>query len=125
MIADKLEVEADSDYFMESDTISTTTESSFENQGGRNRERIEPEKKMKKLRSIKLSRMPSTRKGRSSSSQFRAMLSGYAASSEQSTPIEMSDASPNHINSTSSSDAKEENFQASTEFSEQNFNTIN
>ncbi|XWS59053.1 hypothetical protein CRYUN_Cryun08bG0088900 [Craigia yunnanensis] len=112
MIADKLEVEADSDYFMESETMSTTTELSFENQGGRNRERTEPEKKMKKLRSIKLSRMPSTRKGRSSSRQFRAMLSGYAASSEQSSPIEMTNASVNHINSTSSSDGKE-NFQAS------------
>ncbi|XVE95842.1 hypothetical protein REPUB_Repub02eG0168900 [Reevesia pubescens] len=111
MIADKLEVEAISDYFMESETMSTTTESSFENQDGRNRERREPEKKMKKLRSIKLSRMPSTRKGRSLSSQFRTKLSGYAARSEQSTPIEMSDASPNHINARSSSDAKEENFQ--------------
>ncbi|XVF07152.1 hypothetical protein REPUB_Repub06bG0114000 [Reevesia pubescens] len=115
MIAEKLEVVADSDYFMESETTSTTTESSFENQGGRNKERTVAEKKMKKLRSIKLSRMPSTRKGRSSSNQFRAKLSGYAASSEQSTSIEMSDASPNHINATNSSDAKEENFQASTE----------
>ncbi|XP_022766605.1 uncharacterized protein LOC111311470 [Durio zibethinus] len=111
MKADKLEVEADSDYFMESETMSTTTESSFENQGGRNRERTEPEKKIKKLRSIKPSRMPSTRKGRSSSSQLRAKLSGYAASSEQPTPIEMSDASPNYVNDISSSDAKSENFQ--------------
>ncbi|XVE61065.1 hypothetical protein DITRI_Ditri06bG0009900 [Diplodiscus trichospermus] len=97
MISDMLEVEADSGYLMESKTMSTTTESSFDNQGGRNRERTEPGKKMmKKLRSIKLSRIPSTRKGRSSSSQLRAMLSGYAASSEQSSPMEMSDASPNH-----------------------------
>ncbi|WRX23535.1 Calmodulin-binding domain [Theobroma cacao] len=112
MISTKVVDEADADNFMESETLSTTTESSFENQNGRNRGRAEPGKKMKKLRSIKLSRMPSTRKGRSSSSQLRTVLSGYAASSEQSTPIEMSDASPNHIDPTSSSDAKEENFQA-------------
>ncbi|XP_022745000.1 uncharacterized protein LOC111295669 [Durio zibethinus] len=111
MIADKLEVEADSDYFMGPETMSTTIESSFENQGGRNRERTEAEKKMKKLRSIKVSRLPSTRKGRSSSNQFRAKLSGYAASSEHSTAFDISDSSPNLINATSSSDAKEENFQ--------------
>ncbi|OMO59283.1 hypothetical protein COLO4_34259 [Corchorus olitorius] len=107
MISTKLEVEADFDDFMESETMSTTTESSVENQGGRNRGGTEPEKKMKKMRSIKLSRMPSARKGKSLPSQVHA---GYAASLEKSTPMEMSDASPNHVKATSSSDGKEDNF---------------
>lgn len=100
----KLQSEADLDCSMESETMSTTTQSSLDNQGGRNKDKTQVEKKMKKLRSIKLSRVPSTRKG----NQFRAKLSGYAASSEQSTPIDMSDASPNHIHA-----IKSENFQAS------------
>ncbi|KAL4284623.1 hypothetical protein GQ457_16G021770 [Hibiscus cannabinus] len=97
MIAGKLQVEADFDCFTESETMSTTSESL-----GGNTDKTRAEKKMKKLRSIKLSRVPSTRKGRSSSSLSRAKLSGYAASSEQSTPIEMSDASPNHRNAANS-----------------------
>ncbi|KAB2065967.1 hypothetical protein ES319_A09G127500v1 [Gossypium barbadense] len=98
----KFHAEADLDYSMESETMSTTTQSSLDNQGGRNKDKIQVEKKMKKLRSIKLSRVPSARKG----NQFRSKLSRYAASSEQSTPIDMSDASPNHIHAT-----KSENFQ--------------
>ncbi|KAK8554354.1 hypothetical protein V6N13_073260 [Hibiscus sabdariffa] len=92
MIAGKLQVEADSDCL---------TGSEMESLGG-NTDDTQADKKKKKLRSIKLSRVPSTRKGRSSSSLFRAKLSGYAASSEQSTPIEMSDASPNHRNAANS-----------------------
>ncbi|GMI77139.1 hypothetical protein HRI_001383200 [Hibiscus trionum] len=84
MIAAKLQVEAGSDCFTESGTMSTATES----RGGNT------DKRMKKLRSMKLSRVPSTRKGRSSSSLFRAKLPGYAASSEQSNPDNIQ-ASPN------------------------------
>ncbi|XP_039017239.1 uncharacterized protein LOC120148123 [Hibiscus syriacus] len=103
IVAHQLQVQADFDFFIGSETMSTTTESCFDNPGGGNRDKTLADKNMKKLRSIKLSRIPSTRKARSSSSsQYRAKLSGYAAGSEQSTPIVMSDTSPNRKNAANS-----------------------
>lgn len=101
MDSSKIEREADSDNCTESDMLSISDKSSEdhdrENKGGGGRE---PKNKMK-LRSFKLSRLPSLRSCvrpmKSPSSKCPALFSGYtAASSEQ-----------------SNSDARKESFQAS------------
>ncbi|GLT63160.1 hypothetical protein SLA2020_357410 [Shorea laevis] len=106
MIDQKVEIEADSDNCMVSQHLSTTTESSFENQDGGNRGGTELKKL--KVRSVR------PRWAKSPSSQLHKILSGYTASSEQSSSMEMSDASPSYTKATSSSKAKKESFQVST-----------
>ncbi|XP_044504908.1 uncharacterized protein LOC123225107 isoform X3 [Mangifera indica] len=89
------------------------SEDEIENSKSRHRE---ANHKMK-LRSIRLSRLPSIRScmrlKKSPSCQSPSLLSGYAASTEESTPIVISDASqePNYIKPTSCSNAKNGNFQ--------------
>lgn len=111
-------VEADSEDCAESKMLSISdapSEDEIENSKSRHRE---ANHKMK-LRSIRLSRLPSIRScmrlKKSPSCQSPNLLSGYAASTEESTPIVISDASqePNYIKPTSCSNAKNGNFQAS------------
>ncbi|KAK2651981.1 hypothetical protein Ddye_011837 [Dipteronia dyeriana] len=105
MDQDRIEAEADSDETLSiiSDT-SSQEENSIINTGKR-----EPKNTMK-WRSIKLSRLPSfgscIRPPKSPSAKSPNLYSGYAASSEQSTPIAMPDASPNYTKATNCSDAK-------------------
>ncbi|KAK3217990.1 hypothetical protein Dsin_011960 [Dipteronia sinensis] len=105
MDQDRIEAEADSDETLSiiSDT-SSQEENSIINTGKR-----EPKNTMK-WRSIKLSRLPSfgscIRPPKSPSTKSPSLYSGYAASSEQSTPVAMPDASPNYTKATNCSDAK-------------------
>ncbi|TXG70273.1 hypothetical protein EZV62_005208 [Acer yangbiense] len=107
---DRIEAEADSDETLSiiSDTSSQEENSIIINTGKR-----EPKNTMK-WRSIKLSRLPSfgscIRPPKSPSTKSPNLYSGYAASSEQSTPIAMPDASPNYTKATNCSDAKKESL---------------
>lgn len=108
----KIEGEAESEMVVSiSDASSSEDENSSRNRGG-----TEPKNKMK-LRSFRLSRLPSLRSCvrpmRSPSIKCPSLLSAYPASSEQSTPVVMSDASSNGNEVTSCSDAGNENFQVS------------
>ncbi|XP_030926048.1 calmodulin binding protein PICBP-like isoform X3 [Quercus lobata] len=98
--------------------LSLTNESSFyQNQESSDMGGTEPKKKLKKLRSVKLSRLPSlrssTRRAKSRSNHLPIVLSANVSSSGQSTPFEMSDGSPNFVKATSSADAKKETSQNS------------
>ncbi|TXG70274.1 hypothetical protein EZV62_005209 [Acer yangbiense] len=111
---DRIEAEADSDETLSiiSDTSSQEENSIIINTGKR-----EPKNTMK-WRSIKLSRLPSfgscIRPPKSPSTKSPNLYSGYAASSEQSTPIAMPDASPNYTKATNCSDAKKESLLQAT-----------
>lgn len=102
----------------ESEMLSITNESSFyQNQESSDMGGTEPKKKLKKLRSVKLSRLPSlrssTRRARPRSNHLPIVFSANVSSSRQSTPFEMSDGSPNFVKATSSADAKKETSQVS------------
>ncbi|KAM3738839.1 hypothetical protein ACB098_09G161500 [Castanea mollissima] len=77
----------------------------------------EPKKKLKKLRSVKLSKLlslrSSTRRAKSRSNNLPIVLSANVSSSGKSTPFEMSDGSPNFMKATSSAGAKKETSQNS------------
>ncbi|KAK1576960.1 hypothetical protein Q3G72_017887 [Acer saccharum] len=113
MDQDRIEAEADSD---ETLSIISGTSSQEENSIIINTGKREPKNTMK-WRSIKLSRLPSfgscIRPPKSPSTKSPNLYSGYAASSEQSTPIAMPDASPNYTKATNCSDAKESLLQES------------
>lgn len=107
MISNNLEAGAhyDSISSAESEMLSETNgnESSFyQKQDSSDRGGTEPKRKLKKLRSIKLSRLPSQR-----SSTRRSKLR------YDHLPVILSDASPNYMKATNSSDAKKESLQAS------------
>uniref|UniRef100_A0A5B6ZD72 Calmodulin-binding domain-containing protein n=1 Tax=Davidia involucrata TaxID=16924 RepID=A0A5B6ZD72_DAVIN len=88
--------------------------SSSQIQDGRNRGGAEEKKKLKKLRSIKLSKRPSLKPStRQKNSQFVQRF--VDSSSDDASPIELSNASPNYMKATSCSDAKKENFQVGSE----------
>nr|XP_023920855.1 calmodulin binding protein PICBP-like [Quercus suber] len=102
----------------ESEMLSITNESSFyQNQESSDMGGTEPKKKLKKLRSVKLSRLPSlrssTRRAKPRSNHLPIVFSANVSSSGQSTPFEMSDGSPNFVKATSSADAKKETSQNS------------
>lgn len=104
----------DSEDCLESKLLSMTDSSSeVENRKSRGREG----KKKMKSRSIRLSRLSSLRSStpqlKSSSTQSRSFLSGYAGNSELSTPVVTSDASPKS-NYSQPTDATNRNFQASS-----------
>lgn len=86
------------------------TEASFSNNYAKS-ESVAGKKKLKKVRSIRLLRFPSMRSssgGRRSQYENLYMLSSVATeTSNQPTPIQMSDSSPNYMKGTSSSHAKE------------------
>ncbi|TKY62673.1 calmodulin binding [Spatholobus suberectus] len=73
--------------------------------------RLESKKKLKKMRSIRLLRLPSkrstTRGGRPQYDNLSILSSVDTESLERPTPIEMADASPNYMKATSSSHAKD------------------
>lgn len=118
MIPKDLETGADCDSVSsaESEMLSTSNESScYRIQDGGARAGTEP-KKLKKLRSVKLSRLPSlrssTRRATSRYGRLPVVLSANPSSEGQS--VEMSDAPPSYMKPTSSSDARKESLQAST-----------
>lgn len=112
MVPDKLESGADYDGSYgsaESEVLSITNESSFyQNQESVDMGRTETKKKLKKLRSIKISRLPSlrssTRRAKAGSGCLPIVLSANASSSGR---------SPNFMKDTSCSDARKESLQAS------------
>lgn len=77
-----------------------------------NRGRLESKKKLKKVRSIRLVRLPSKRSSTRGGRPQYDPLSIDTKSLEGPTPIEMADASPNYMKATSSSHAKD-SFQVS------------
>ncbi|KAF3952427.1 hypothetical protein CMV_022012 [Castanea mollissima] len=98
--------------------LSITNESSFyQNQESSDMGGTEPKKKLKKLRSVKLSKLlslrSSTRRAKSRSNNLPIVLSANVSSSGKSTPFEMSDGSPNFMKATSSAGAKKETSQNS------------
>lgn len=110
MIPYKLEIGAHCDSHSESETLSITNESSFyQNQESSDRGGTEPKKKLTKLRSIKLSRLPSlrssTRRAKSRFDRLPIILAADAPSSGQSTP--------SYMKATSSSSARKERLQNS------------
>lgn len=121
MISNQLESGADyhGNYSSaESEMLSITNELSiYQNQESSDMGGTEPKKKLKKLRSVKLSRLPSlrssTRRAKSRFNHLPIVLSANVSSSGQSTPFEMSDGSPNFVKATSSADAKKETSQVS------------
>ncbi|KAL5154813.1 Calmodulin binding protein PICBP [Glycine soja] len=72
-----------------------------------NRGRLESKKKLKKVRSIRLVRLPSKRSSTRGGRPQYDPLSIDTKSLEGPTPIEMADASPNYMKATSSSHAKD------------------
>lgn len=112
MVPDKLESGADyhgSYSSAESEVLSITNESSFyQNQESVDMGRTETKKKLKKLRSIKISRLPSlrssTRRAKAGSGCLPIVLSANASSSGR---------SPNFMKDTSCSDARKESLQNS------------
>lgn len=117
MIPKDLETGADCDSVSsaESEMLSTSNESScYRIQDGGARAGTEP-KKLKKLRSVKLSRLPSlrssTRRATSRYGRLPVVLSANPSSEGQS--VEMSDAPPSYMKPTSSSDARKECLQNS------------
>ncbi|KAK4839085.1 hypothetical protein QYF36_018961 [Acer negundo] len=110
MDQDRIEAEADSD---ETLSIISDTSSQEENSITINTGKREPKNTMK-WRSIKLSKLPSfgscIRPQKSPSTKSPNLYSGYAASSEQSTPIAMPEASPDYTKATNCSDAKKESL---------------
>uniref|UniRef100_A0A2P2JIK0 Calmodulin-binding domain-containing protein n=1 Tax=Rhizophora mucronata TaxID=61149 RepID=A0A2P2JIK0_RHIMU len=119
-----LETEAESDCSTASESSSMATESSSSsssrhqsqdtngNMGG-----AEPKRKVKKLRSIKLTRLPSlklpTRQQAKVPSNCLTVSSSFAPTSPRSAPTEMPDASPSYMKTTTSSDAKKGTLQKS------------
>ncbi|KAA8517188.1 hypothetical protein F0562_017485 [Nyssa sinensis] len=99
--------------------------SSSQIQGGRNRGGTEQKKNLKKLRSVKLSKLPSLKpSSRWEKSRFVQPFvdsSSDDASPKELSPIELSDTSLNCMKATSCSKAKRENFQASPHNSESSF----
>ncbi|KAE8098692.1 hypothetical protein FH972_016736 [Carpinus fangiana] len=89
----------------ESEMMSVTDEPSFsQNQESSDRGGTEPKRKLKKFRSIKLSRLPSLR----SSSTRRSKLR------HDHLPVMLSDASPNYMKATNSSDARQNSMTMSS-----------
>ncbi|KAF5737657.1 hypothetical protein HS088_TW13G00545 [Tripterygium wilfordii] len=114
----KLEMESDSHFDSGSDTSEPSSSSS---PSSASRQNLNGEDKggteqLKKLRSMKMSRVQS-RRFKNQGGYGRRIISGYAASSEQSTPIEMSDASPKYMKATSFSDEKENVQKSAGKFS--------
>lgn len=122
MDSNKLETEADADSSTTSESLSaessSLSSSSYQNEDIRNKGGKEMKKKVKRLRSIKLPRLPSlkltTRQAKVQSDCLSVLFSD-AATSQQSTPMEMSDASPNYMKTTTCSNAKKERLQASSQ----------
>jgi hypothetical protein len=105
MISNNLEAGAHYDGMnsAESEMLSENNESSFyQKQDSSDRGGTEPKRKLKKLRSIKLSRLPSQRSS-TRRSKFR----------NDHLPVTLSEASPNYMKATNSSDARKESLQAS------------
>jgi hypothetical protein len=105
MISNNLEAGAHYDGMnsAESEMLSENNESSFyQKQDSSDRGGTEPKRKLKKLRSIKLSRLPSQRSS-TRRSKFR----------NDHHPVTLSEASPNYMKATNSSDARKESLQAS------------
>ena len=114
MMPTKLGTEVDSDYssLSESSSMSSGSSSScYQNEDISNGGGRELKRKVKKLRSIKLARLPSlkliTRQSKVKSGDV-SVLSSDAASSHHSRM------SPNYMRTTTSSNAKKENLQASS-----------
>ena len=117
----KLGAEVDSDYssLFENSSMSSTGSSSssspcYQNEDICSEGGIEMKRKVKKLRSIKLARLPSlklvTRQSKIKSGDVSVMSSDAASSHH-------SRMSPNYMRTTTSSNAKKENLQASSFFS--------
>ncbi|EEF32281.1 hypothetical protein RCOM_0254640 [Ricinus communis] len=117
MTPSKLESEPDSDHSILSGSLSVTTDSpatSYQNQDIKNKGATESRKKVTKLRSIKLVKLPSLRFSTRQSkiqSSYLCALSSDAASSVQ--PPQIDASSPNYMKTTTSSDAKKESLQKS------------
>lgn len=116
-IPNKLEVQSDSG-----------NEAELESQESRNRGGTEPNKRLNKLRSIKLPKVRSFKQSKrwvnSRSDRVSSILSGNQATPQKLSPIPMSDASPNYMKATSCSSARKENFQASPRNSESSFGSV-
>lgn len=110
--------EEDFDYSTMSESSFVTTGSSssgHQNQDIKHKGAAEPTRKVKKLRSIKLVRLPSlrltTRQARVQLDSLSTFPSGIA-SLLQLDQADISDASPNYMKTTTSSDARKESLQA-------------
>uniref|UniRef100_F6HLN8 Calmodulin-binding domain-containing protein n=1 Tax=Vitis vinifera TaxID=29760 RepID=F6HLN8_VITVI len=116
-IPNKLEVQSDSG-----------NEAELESLESRNRGGTEPNKRLNKLRSIKLPKVRSFKQSKrwvnSRSDRVSSILSGNQATPQKLSPIPMSDASPNYMKATSCSSARKENFQASPRNSESSFGSV-
>ncbi|KAK9267041.1 hypothetical protein L1049_007399 [Liquidambar formosana] len=99
--------------------MATESSSTMDQKSRGSRGKTEPKKKMKKLRSIKLSRLPSskpsTRRAKTQSDQHAIESFRDAATSQKPSPIEFSDAYPGCFN------GRKKNFQASPHTSEFSF----
>jgi hypothetical protein len=118
MMPAKLGTEVDSDYSSSSESSSMSSGSSsssscYQNEDVGNEGGRELKRKVKKLRSIKLARLPSlkliTRQSKVKSGDVSVLSSDVASSHH-------SRMSPNYMRTTTSSNAKKENLQASSFF---------
>jgi hypothetical protein len=123
MMPAKLGTEVDSDYSSSSESSSVSSGSSssssscYQNEDVGNEGGRELKRKVKKLRSIKLARLPSlkliTRQSKVKSGDVSVLSSDVASSHH-------SRMSPNYMRTTTSSNAKKENLQASSFFLKKN-----